>query len=95
MNRNFYTVRVTANGFCRFCRCECQIYRRRLDHMFQLIVTLVTLGLWAIPWLVIWLFSLRRPWRCRTCRRVVENSIASDAAQADATAAPWVGSGRL
>ena len=54
MNRTFYTVRITANGHCRYCRCERQIYRRSLNHMFQLIVTLVTLGLWAIPWLAMW-----------------------------------------
>ncbi len=95
MNRTFYTVRVNATGFCRYCCGPRQIYRRRLNHTLQFLLTLVTLGLWAMPWLAMWAFSLRRPWRCRTCRRVVEQSAAIEPADADSAAAPWVGSRRL
>ena len=91
MRHSIYTVKVTATGFCRACRCERQIYRRRLDHAFQLIVTLVTAGLWAIPWLAMGLVGLRGPWRCQICRRPVErNGTPAEVGSAGiVTAAPW------
>ena len=96
MRHTIYTVKITNAGFCRACRCERQIYRRSLDHGFQFIVTLVTAGLWAVPWLAMWIVSLRRPWRCQICRRPVEKN--DTPAAADGTpvihAAPWTSGSR-
>ncbi len=96
MRHTIYTVKVTASGFCRACRCERPIYRRCLDHAFQLIVTLVTAGLWVIPWVAMWIVSLRRPWRCQICRRPVEKDDKRTDADGSAavSAAPWMGSSR-
>ena len=96
MRHSIYTVKITASGFCHACRSERQIYRRSLDHGFQFIVTLVTAGLWAIPWLALWIVSLRRPWRCQICWRPVEKADAP-AGVGDSPAinvAPWTSSSR-
>ena len=96
MRHTIYTVKVTATGFCRACRGERRIYHRRPDHAFQLLVTLVTAGLWAVPWLAMWIVSLRRPWRCQICRRPVEKDDAP-AGVGDSpviNAAPWTSSSR-
>ena len=71
MEQIFYTNKARAQGFCPACGSDNQISRRTLNHQTQLILTIVTLGLWAIPWLALWLYGKRIPWRCRCCREVV------------------------
>ncbi|HEX4086294.1 MAG TPA: hypothetical protein VHY22_15365 [Chthoniobacteraceae bacterium] len=38
-----------------------------MNHPRQLVLTIFTGGLWAIPWSALCMGTLLRPWRCKTC----------------------------
>jgi hypothetical protein len=56
--------------FCPGCDRLVAAYRSRPNHTFHLILTLLTLGLWSIVWLLIAVAGLGS-WRCRGCGRRV------------------------
>lgn len=84
MRSPFYSVKVTATGFCPECRDERPIYRRTLNHRTQATLTALTLGFWGPLWLEMWLKSRRLPWMCEKCRYRV-------AAPPETGSAPWEG----
>jgi hypothetical protein len=89
MRSPFYSEKVTATGFCPECCEERTIYRRRLDHRRQAILTAATLGFWAPLWIEMSIKSRRLPWKCEKCR----NRVAEPAPET--AAAPWEGGSLL
>lgn len=52
-------------GFCKKCNKRVEIYRKGASHVMHFILSICTLGLW----LIVWLLSLGRfgGWRCCEC----------------------------
>ena len=57
-----------TRAYCRRCRHEQTFVRARMHHGVHLLFTVLTLGLWGVSWLSIYLGQLFRPWRCEHCR---------------------------
>lgn len=58
-------VAQEATGFCKACNRQVMIRRKGTNHVLHLLLTLVTLGLWVIIWL---LMSIKiGGWRCSEC----------------------------
>ena len=57
-----------TRAYCRRCRHEQTFVRARMHHGVHLLFSILTLGLWAVSWLSIYLGQLFRPWRCEHCR---------------------------
>lgn len=55
----------TRSGYCNDCGERRKLERNGVNHVFHLILTLVTVGLWGIIWILA-AFS-KDPWRCSTC----------------------------
>ena len=70
--RFFQPVELTATGFCPRCDRNRTLERRKPDHVLHLVLALVTLGLWAVPWLALSLYGRRYLWQCVSCHRLVE-----------------------
>ena len=72
---NAHQARVTAGGmkkdktraYCRRCRHEQIFVRVKIHHRLHLLFSIVTLGLWAVSWLAIFIGQRLRPWRCEHC----------------------------
>ena len=60
-------LRVFETRYCRRCQSEQEFSRRTIAHRWYLGLTILTFGLWAIPWVVSTLIVRRRPWRCTAC----------------------------
>jgi hypothetical protein len=41
--------------------------RHQIQHTIHLFATLLSIGLWLIPWLAICIEGAIRPWRCEAC----------------------------
>ena len=55
-------------AYCRRCRHQQTFVRARMHHRVHLLFSVLTLGLWAVSWLAIYLAHFFRPWRCEHCR---------------------------
>ena len=55
--------------YCIHCRHEHSFRKPGVDHLQNLALSIVTAGLYLIPWAVACYRRLRSPWRCRVCRR--------------------------
>ena len=55
-------------AYCRRCRHEQTFVRAQMHHGVHLLFSVLTLGLWAVSWLSIYLGQIFRPWRCEHCR---------------------------
>jgi len=54
-----------TSGFCKSCEERRKLFRKGSNHVLHLILTLLTVGLWAIVWLGV---SIKfGGWRCDTC----------------------------
>lgn len=54
-------------GWCPQCGHE-QVFKLRTPiHRYHAIASILTLGLWLIPWLVLTLASKSRRWECEQC----------------------------
>jgi len=64
-----FTLFEEASGYCGKCLKQVPVYRVRVRHLLYLIVTLCTLGVWAI----FWLREIRKihPWICLDCGATV------------------------
>lgn len=71
VNSILFSVKVTAEGSCPHCDSTRGLYRRMAHHEWHALVAVLTLGLWTVPWLVVWWAEHRQPWRCRKCRQRV------------------------
>ena len=59
---------LTIQAHCPRCR-EVRLFTHVPAHYQRhLLVTVLTLGLWAPVWLLNALFAEMRPWRCTNCR---------------------------
>ncbi len=52
---------------CPHCRCESLFVEARVAHHKHLIFTVLSAGLWLIPWAALVLGKLLRPYRCQIC----------------------------
>ena len=57
------------NHYCRHCRQEQSFRKPHVDHLQNLALSIVTAGIYLIPYAVVCYRRLRSPWRCRVCRR--------------------------
>lgn len=58
-------TRIRAH--CPRCRHDQNFCRAKVGHHLHLIFSVVTLGLWIVPWISITIGMLFRPWRCQHC----------------------------
>ena len=62
--------RATPEGIvahCTSCRRESVFVRRRIRHLFHLVATILSGGIWLIGWFAICMNAALRPWRCKNC----------------------------
>jgi hypothetical protein len=52
---------------CTFCGCERVFLRHHVRHARHFFGTILSLGLWLVPWLAICIEGALRPWRCEAC----------------------------
>jgi len=57
----------TMRAYCRRCRHQQIFVRAQMHHGVHLFFSILTLGLWAVSWLAIYLGKIFRPWRCEHC----------------------------
>lgn len=57
-----------TRAYCRRCRHQQTFVRAQMHHGVHLLFSVLTLGLWAVSWLAIYLAHFFRPWRCEHCR---------------------------
>lgn len=55
---------ATKNGFCNVCDKRGAVITNRPDHLLHLVLTVFTISMWAIVWLI---RSLGGNWRCQNC----------------------------
>ena len=70
MFRNRYRL-----GECRDCGTECVLRRRVPRHEFHLVLTIGTLGLWGLCWIITLIGAHWEPWRCTDCRRPQDEEV--------------------
>jgi hypothetical protein len=56
-----------TSRFCRVCRRRTLHARTVNSGGIGCLLTLLTFGLWLIPWLLLDLLGAARPWRCQHC----------------------------
>jgi len=64
------TVTPTRDGIvahCAACRCERVFHLHRIRHRMHLLWTVLTGGIWLLPWLAFCIETTLRPWRCTVC----------------------------
>ncbi len=54
-------------GYCSACKCESVFERHQTRHKLHFVFTVLTGGLWLIPWLAVCIEGALRPWRCDVC----------------------------
>jgi DNA-directed RNA polymerase subunit RPC12/RpoP len=55
-----------APGYCSHCKKKVKVRKNKLNHIFHFIMTIITLGIWAIIWIFLAL-SNAFEWRCVNC----------------------------
>jgi DNA-directed RNA polymerase subunit RPC12/RpoP len=58
---------ATDSGWCPTCKGQRLLLRERPNHILHLILTIVTLGLWANVWVIIAAQKSGAPARCSQC----------------------------
>ena len=56
-----------TKAYCSRCRHEQVFVRATMHHGLHLLFSILTLGLWAVSWLAIYIGQRLRPWRCEHC----------------------------
>jgi predicted RNA-binding Zn-ribbon protein involved in translation (DUF1610 family) len=56
-----------ASGFCPHCGEQRLLLRESPNHVLHLILTVLTLGLWAVVWLLVAMNKSGGPARCSVC----------------------------
>ena len=54
-------------AYCASCRSQNYFVPAKLNHGRHFLLTLLTLGLWAIVWFIFGLGAFLRPYRCEEC----------------------------
>lgn len=60
------SVKQNSN-YCNVCQRQSLYAKPRINHVLHLILTIVTLGLWSIVWLILGVSNSSKPMRCTTC----------------------------
>jgi len=60
-------IRTGIVAHCASCGCERAFLRHRVRHPLHFFATLLSVGLWLVPWLAICFGGVLRPWRCKNC----------------------------
>ena len=60
-------TRERIRGFCPRCGHDQLFTRHKTHHGVHLFLTIVTLGLWLVSWVSIFIGNQIRPWRCQQC----------------------------
>lgn len=61
------------SGYCKNCKKDVIVFRPGTNHILHLLISIVTMGVWLIPW---FLHSIKiGGWRCQTCGSKSVNSI--------------------
>ena len=63
-------LKAGQDGFtahCAHCRHESLFAPAPISHRRHLLISLLTGGLWLIPWSALLIGKLLRPWRCSAC----------------------------
>jgi hypothetical protein len=58
---------ATDTGWCPTCNDQRMLLRDKPNHILHLILTIVTLGLWALVWIVVAARKSNAPARCSHC----------------------------
>jgi hypothetical protein len=58
---------ATESGWCPTCKAQRLLLRERPNHILHLILTIVTLGLWAVVWIIIAAQTSGAAARCSQC----------------------------
>jgi hypothetical protein len=62
-------------AYCSSCWSERTFRKPNPQHGYHAVVTVLTLGLWLIPWAAATIHWVRsQPWRCRRCRSVLREN---------------------
>lgn len=56
-----------ASQFCYVCDQQRLFQKPRINHVLHLILTLVTVGLWGIVWIILGISNSAKPLRCTAC----------------------------
>ena len=59
--------KAKTKAYCWNCRHEQLFVRATMRHGWHFVFSIVTLGLWALCWLAMWIGQRVRPWRCEHC----------------------------
>jgi hypothetical protein len=52
------------------------------NHILHVVLTIVTLGLWSVVWIVVTVLALGRPYRCQKCGTPTVEAASSSAVTA-------------
>jgi len=55
---------ITKTGYCKICDGQVKVEKPSPSHVFHLIMTIITGGLWIVIWV---LCLCDRSWRCCEC----------------------------
>ncbi|MCE9611974.1 MAG: hypothetical protein K8R23_17385 [Chthoniobacter sp.] len=56
-----------TKAYCRKCRHEQLFVMRKMHHGLHFFFSLVTLGLWLVSWLALYVGLRLNPWSCQQC----------------------------
>jgi len=59
--------REKTKAYCRDCRHDQVFVRATMRHGWHLAFSIVTLGVWSLCWLAMWIGQRIHPWRCEHC----------------------------
>lgn len=60
----------TSGGYCRHCNKNVMTQKNTPNHLLHLILTVLTLGVWAIVWIILMLSNIGGR-RCTECGQKV------------------------
>jgi DNA-directed RNA polymerase subunit RPC12/RpoP len=67
-------MKVQSSGVCPDCGERRLIASRKPNHLLHLILTIITVGLWAVIWFFIAWSGEFHKWRCQNCGTQVQPS---------------------
>jgi hypothetical protein len=56
-----------SSAYCHVCQRQSLFQKPRINHVLHLILSIVTLGLWLIVWLILGIINASKSPRCTTC----------------------------
>ena len=56
-----------SSAYCHVCQRQTLFQKPKLNHVLHLILTILTVGVWGLVWLVLAIAHAAKPDRCVTC----------------------------